>query len=47
MLEHAVQFYKTLFGKEQNSNVNLGMDFGENDEKVTVVENGILEAPFF
>ena len=47
MLEHAVQFYKTLFGKEQNSNVKLGMDFGENDEKVTVEEKWDFGGSFF
>jgi hypothetical protein len=27
MLDHVVQFYKTLFGKEQQSDVKLGMNF--------------------
>jgi hypothetical protein len=45
-LEHAVAFYKDLFGKEDSSGVSLGHDFWERDEKVTDVENEMLEAPF-
>ena len=46
MLEHAVDFYIKLFGKEENSGVKLGQDFWEVDEKVTALENELLEAPF-
>jgi len=46
MLEHVVDFYRNLFGKEENSGVNLGQDFWEVDEKVTALENELLEAPF-
>jgi len=46
MLEHAVDFYRKLFGKEEDSGVKLGQDFGGVDEKVTALENELLEAPF-
>ena len=46
MLEHAVDFYRKLFGKEENSGVKLGQDFWEVNEKVTALENELLEAPF-
>ena len=44
MLEHAVDFYRKLFGKEEDSGVKLGQDFWEVDEKVTALENELLEA---
>jgi len=34
MLEHAVEFYKELFGKEASSGVRLGQDFWAADEIV-------------
>jgi hypothetical protein len=46
MLEHAVDFYKSLFRKEPDSNISLGDDFWEENEKVTSVENELLTAPF-
>ena len=46
MLEHAVDFYRKLFGKEENSGVKLGQDFWGVDEKVTDLENELLETPF-
>jgi hypothetical protein len=46
MLKHAVSFYKNLFGEEEDSGVKLGREFWEEEEKVTVVENETLEAPF-
>ncbi|CAD6202740.1 unnamed protein product [Miscanthus lutarioriparius] len=44
MLEHVVDFYRKLFDKEENSCVKLGQDFWEVDEKVTALENEMLEA---
>jgi hypothetical protein len=46
MLDHAVDFYKKLFGLEPDSNVKLRSDFWEEDELVSDDENGFLEAPF-
>jgi hypothetical protein len=46
MLNHAVDFYKSLFGQEESSGVKLDDDFWEEDEKVSSVENGLLEADF-
>jgi hypothetical protein len=46
MLKHAVEFYKTLFGKEPKENIRIGEDFWEEDELVTAEENAMLEAPF-
>jgi hypothetical protein len=46
MLKHAVSFYKTLFGKEEESGVSLNEDFWEQNEKVSEEENNMLEAPF-
>jgi hypothetical protein len=47
MLKHAVEFYKTLFGKEPKENIRIGEDFWEDDELVTTEENAMLEAPFY
>lgn len=41
-----MQFYKNLFSKEEDSKVKLDANFWEEDEKVTSVENELLEAPF-
>lgn len=46
MLEHAVEFYKDLFGLEASSGVRLDEDFWEKEEKLTNSENEFLEAPF-
>jgi hypothetical protein len=46
MLKHAVSFYKTLFGQEEDGGVSLGVDFWEDHEKVSGEENAVLEAPF-
>lgn len=43
---HAVDFYKSLFGREPDTNVKLDADFWDEDEKVSYVENELLEAPF-
>ena len=39
-------FYKSLFRKEPDTSVKLDSDFWEEDEKVSSVENELLEAPF-
>jgi uncharacterized glyoxalase superfamily protein PhnB len=44
MLTHAVSFYKNLFGKEPRSNLRMGDEFWEEDEKVSKDDNEILEA---
>jgi hypothetical protein len=44
MLEHALEFYKALFGKEDRYNIRLQESFWEEDEKVTHEENLELEA---
>jgi hypothetical protein len=46
MLKHDVQFYKTLFGKEQRENVRLDEGFWDEEERITLEENELLEAPF-
>jgi hypothetical protein len=43
MLEHALDFYKTLFSKENSTNIGLGDDFLEEDERVSDEENLLLE----
>ncbi|XP_066365111.1 uncharacterized protein [Miscanthus floridulus] len=47
MLEHAMLFYNSLFGFEENLGVKLGDDFWEEGDRVTIQENELLEAPFF
>ena len=42
----AVDFYKELFTKEENSGVRLGSSFWEDVDKVTPEENSSLIAPF-
>jgi hypothetical protein len=44
MLTHAVSFYKNLFGKEPRSNLRMGDEFWEEDEKVSKEDNELLEA---
>ena len=46
ILKHAVDFYKTLFGGEPDSGVKLDDDFWNEEDKITVSENELLEAPF-
>ena len=46
MLEHAVLFYKNLFGFEESLGVKLGENFSDEGDKVTSQENELLEAPF-
>jgi len=46
MLEHAVLFYKNLFGFEESLGVKLGEKFSDEGDKVTSQENELLEAPF-
>jgi len=43
---HAVDFYKSLFGKEETQGVSLSNSFWEESEKVSSVEKDFLEAPF-
>jgi hypothetical protein len=44
--EHAVKFYEKLFGEDPRENVKLQADFRKEEEKVTQVENEMLEADF-
>jgi hypothetical protein len=46
ILTHAVSFYKKLFGKEPRSDLKLGEDFWEDDERVSMEENDMMEADF-
>jgi len=46
MMKVAVDFYKELFAKEENSGVRLGSSFWEDVDKVTPEENSSLIAPF-
>lgn len=46
MLEHAVDFYKNLFGEEPRSKLKLEENFWEQEEKVTREENERLAADF-
>ena len=46
MLNHVVNFYKHLFGAEENLGVHLGENFWEEGDKVTDSKNELLEAPF-
>jgi hypothetical protein len=46
MLEHAVEYYKIMFGKENRENVRMVDDFWDEEAKVTVVENEMLELEF-
>jgi hypothetical protein len=41
MTDHAMNFYKKLFGEEQSSNIKLGEGFWEDGEKITSEENEI------
>ena len=46
MLSHPVDFYKNLFGAEEELRVHLGENFWEEEDKVTTSENELLEASF-
>jgi hypothetical protein len=46
MLNHVVDFYKNLFGAELVSGVKLDEDFWGEDDKVTTLENEMLETSF-
>ena len=46
MIDHVVDFYKSLFGVEENLGVRLGDNFWEEEDKITPSENELLEAPF-
>ena len=41
-----MDFYKSLFGKEETQGVSLSNSFWEESEKVSSVEKDFLEAPF-
>ena len=45
MLDIATSFYKHLFGYESKPDIHLGPSFWKPEEKVTVEENTILDAP--
>jgi hypothetical protein len=47
MLEHALVFYKSLFGREDRDNIRLGEEFWQEGEKILPEENQLLEADFF
>jgi hypothetical protein len=47
MIDHAMGFYKRLFGKEPRSNIKIALDFWGGEEKVIEEENILLEAEFF
>jgi hypothetical protein len=44
MVDHARQFYKTLFGEEPRANIKLDEELWDVEERVTQVENDTLEA---
>lgn len=46
LLSHAVDFYKNLFGQEEDSGISLGENFWEESEKVSNEERDFLEADF-
>jgi hypothetical protein len=46
MRRHAVEFYKTLFWKEDRVNIKMEEDFWSADELVSPEENEMLEASF-
>jgi hypothetical protein len=46
MLNHDVDFYKKLFEAEPDSGVKLDENFWEEEDKITILENSLLEAPF-
>lgn len=46
MPNHATNFYKSLFGHDDNIGLSLYMKFWENHDKVSEEENMFLDAPF-
>jgi hypothetical protein len=46
LINHVVQFYKKIFGKEPRENMQLDDNFWVEDEKVTQEENVELEKEF-
>lgn len=46
MMEVAVNFYKDLFKKENNSNIHLDTNFWDESVKISEEENSALMAPF-
>jgi hypothetical protein len=46
MSNHAVEFYKTLFGKEERMNIKMEENFWSTYELVTPLENEMLQANF-
>jgi hypothetical protein len=46
MINHAMNSYKTLFGREPRNNISLGDDFWEEGDNITTGENEILEPDF-
>jgi hypothetical protein len=46
MLEHALKFYKSLFGRDDRDNIRLGEEFWKEGEKILPEENQLLEADF-
>jgi hypothetical protein len=46
MVNHAMNYYKQLFGKEPRSNIRFRSDFWEENEKVSSEENWLLKADF-
>jgi hypothetical protein len=46
LLEHAIDFYKSLFGKEETQGVSLDNSFWEDSERVNSEEWNFLESPF-
>jgi hypothetical protein len=47
MLNHAMDFYKKLFGDEAKKNIRLSENFWSADEKVFSQENEALEAKLY
>jgi hypothetical protein len=46
MLNYTLSFYKKMFGKESKSELILGYEFWEDDDKLSRVENETLEVEF-
>jgi hypothetical protein len=46
MLNYTLSFYKKMFGKESKSELILGYEFWEDDDKLSRVENEMLEVEF-
>ena len=46
LLSLATDYYKSLFGYEQKLDVKLGDNFWSKEERISLLENELLEAPF-